>query len=244
MAEIGNPGARAGATGAGNAFHATAAGNAILAQRGAERHPGGHDRAGHTADRHASNRLPVLQGQFADLHRAVMHHTATAAEKALAAGAALVEAKALCRHGEWSDWLKATGVPERSARRYMLLHRAGFKTATVADLGMAEAERCAALGLDLMPRNGAGVMATGRNADGVSGMAVTWPEDDGLVRYWAAYMFPDPELDFCVTRACGLPFILGLLHDGFGSQFDTYTIRRMTPTETADIRARLRPTPN
>jgi hypothetical protein len=173
-----------------------------------------------------------------------MHHTATAAEKALAAGAALVEAKALCRHGEWQDWLKATGVPERSARRYMLLHRAGVKTATVADLGIAKAERFAALGLDLMPRNGAGVMAKGRNEDGVSGLAVTWPEDGGLVRYWASYMFPDPELDRGITRACGLPFVLGLLHDGFGSRFDTCDIRRMTPEETADIRVRLRPTPN
>jgi hypothetical protein len=126
----------------------------------------------------------------------------------------------------------------------MLLHRAGVKSAIVADLGMAAAERCAALGLDLMPKNGAGVMATGHNADGVSGLAVTWPEDNGLVRYWAAYMFPDPGLDRGITRACGLPFVLGLLHDGFESRFDTYDIRRMTPEETADIRAKLRPTPN
>jgi hypothetical protein len=242
MARNEDPGARAGATG-GDAFDPTGAGSATLAQHGAERHPGGHDRAGHTAERHTSNRLPVLQGEVADLHRAVLHHAATAAEKALAAGAALAEAKALCRHGEWQDWLRATGVPERSARRYMLLHRAGVKTATVADFGMAVAERWAALGLDLLPKAGAGVMATGRDEDGVSGMAVTWPEGDGLVRYWAAFMFPDSGLDFGITRACGLPFVLGLLHDGFPS-FGTYTVRRMTPEETADIRAKLRPAPN
>jgi hypothetical protein len=243
MVEMRGPGALAGATGA-NAHQGTAANSATVAQRGAERHPGGHDRAGHTADWHGSNRLPFLQGQVADLHRAVLHHTASAAEKALVAGAALVEAKSLCRHGEWQDWLKATGVPERSARRYMLLHRAGLNSAIVADLGMAKAERCAALGLDLMPQNGAGVMAKGCNEDGVSGLAVTWPEEDGLVRYWASYMFPVPELDVYVTRACGLPFVVGLLHDGFESRFDTYDVRRMTPEETANIRVKLRPTPN
>jgi hypothetical protein len=93
-----------------------------------------------------SNRLPILQGQIADLHREVLHHTATAAEKAIAAGAALVEAKALCGHGAWGAWLKETGIPERSAQRYMALHRAGLKSATVADLGgIAAAERFLAL---------------------------------------------------------------------------------------------------
>jgi len=89
-----------------------------------------------------SNRLPILQGQITDLHRDVLDHTATAAEKALAAGAALVEAKALCGHGAWGVFLADAGIPERTAQRYMQLHRAGMKSATVADLGgIAASER-------------------------------------------------------------------------------------------------------
>jgi len=89
-----------------------------------------------------SNRLPILQGQITDLHRDVLDQTATAAEKALAAGAALVEAKALCGHGAWGVFLADAGIPERTAQRYMQLHRAGMKSATVADLGgIAASER-------------------------------------------------------------------------------------------------------
>jgi len=49
-------------------------------------------------------------------------------------GCDLIEAKALCRHGEWLSWLKAN-VPfsERQARNYMRL----AKTAVTADLGDA-----------------------------------------------------------------------------------------------------------
>jgi hypothetical protein len=99
-----------------------------------------------------SNRLPILQEQITDLHRDVLNHTASAAEKALAAGAALVEAKAICGHGAWGVFLADAGIPERTAQRYMKLHRAGMKSATVADLGgIAAAERFLA---DHRPKNG------------------------------------------------------------------------------------------
>lgn len=88
------------------------------------------------------NRLPALAKEVAGLHREIGQHATAMAEKALEAGAALSEAKALCKHGTWANWLKNTGIPERSAQRYMKLHRAGLKSATVADLGgIAEAEK-------------------------------------------------------------------------------------------------------
>ena len=94
-----------------------------------------------------SNRLPILQECAASLHLSAQSHLNSAADKALACGAALVEAKALCKHGEWATWLASTGVPERSAQRYMTLHRGGCKPAIVADLGMSRAERLSNLGL-------------------------------------------------------------------------------------------------
>lgn len=92
-----------------------------------------------------SNRLPTLAAEARQAHAESLHHSQKAADRALVAGSALVEAKALCAHGTWGDWLAQTGIPERSAQRYMKLHRAGITSAMVADLGgIAEAERVVA----------------------------------------------------------------------------------------------------
>jgi hypothetical protein len=133
-----------------------------------------------------SNRLPTLQAELAKLHADVQHHTAAAAEKALAAGAALVEAKALCKHGEWAGWLKATGVPERSAQRYMRLHRLGLKSAIVADLGVAEADRVAALMEKLWPDPGCGKFCIGASGRGMFS-SVIWRPDSDPFAYFAGY---------------------------------------------------------
>jgi hypothetical protein len=82
-----------------------------------------------------SNRLPTLADEARQAHAESLHHSQKAAERALVAGSALVEAKALCAHGTWGDWLAQTGIPERSAQRYMKLHSAGLKSDTVSDLG-------------------------------------------------------------------------------------------------------------
>src|SRR6266446_3513257 len=106
-----------------------------------------------------SNRLPELQALVLAAHHDAQRHTIAAAEKALSAGEMLVEAKGLCHHGQWGAWLKATGLPERSAQRYMLLHRAGFKSATVADLGFALAENYATTALKMLPPAGRAIAA-------------------------------------------------------------------------------------
>jgi len=80
-----------------------------------------------------SNRLPVLAGEIADLHRQVEGHTREAAKKALKAGAVLTEAKNLVGHGGWIDWLTDAG--ERTAQRYMRLHNCALNSDTVSDLG-------------------------------------------------------------------------------------------------------------
>jgi hypothetical protein len=128
-----------------------------------------------------SNRLPELQALVLAAHHDVQHHTTAAAAKALSAGEILVEAKGLCRHGEWGTWLKATGIPERSAQRYMLLHRAGFKSATVSYLGFDLAEHYASASLKMIASHGrAGKAVAGRDGQ-ITAVTHWWREPDDLV---------------------------------------------------------------
>ncbi len=84
-----------------------------------------------------SNRLAVLAVDIRNAHADVTRGTQTVAERALAAGDMLIEAKAALPHGEWAGWLtQHTGLSGRTARLYMQLARSGMKTATVADLGL------------------------------------------------------------------------------------------------------------
>ena len=54
---------------------------------------------------------------------------------AMDVGAALVELRERLPHGEFGPAVGRLGIPERTARDWMKLARAGYKTATVADLG-------------------------------------------------------------------------------------------------------------
>ncbi|WP_068301168.1 DUF3102 domain-containing protein [Pararhodobacter sp. CCB-MM2] len=186
-----------------------------------------------------SNRLPILQNAALVAHKESAQHSKWAAQNALKAGEALAEAKGLCAHGQWAAWLAETGIPERTAQRYMKLHRAGCKSATVAEMGIARAERLASLGLKLWPQNGAGVEATGEDETGARFYAVVLPEGEGLVRYSAAYLFPTPDLDFMVAKRCGKPVALGVLHESDAEAFDRYVLRRMSAEETAAAQAEL-----
>jgi hypothetical protein len=92
-----------------------------------------------------SNRLPVLADEIRKAHAEVGAAMATAAERAITAGHLLIEAKELAGHGEWLPYLKALGIPPRTAQRYMTLAASGCKSATVAHLGIGRAERFIAL---------------------------------------------------------------------------------------------------
>lgn len=59
----------------------------------------------------------------------------TSIDKALEAGALLVEAKSSASYGSWLPFLARAGVPERKAQRLMTLARSGLKSDTVSDLG-------------------------------------------------------------------------------------------------------------
>lgn len=89
-----------------------------------------------------SNRLTVLTAEIRSAHAGVQAAAQVAAEHAIAAGNGLIEAKALLKHGEWLPWLKEhVGFSERTAQMYMKIVRLGFKSATVADIGLKAAAR-------------------------------------------------------------------------------------------------------
>jgi hypothetical protein len=84
-----------------------------------------------------SNRLPELAAAIRLHHEGVEAAARTAAEHAIAAGHALIEAKAMLKHGQWLSWLKEhCGLQARSAQGYMQLARSGLKCETVAHLGL------------------------------------------------------------------------------------------------------------
>lgn len=92
----------------------------------------------------ASNRLPALAAEIRDAHAAIQRGALAVAERAIAAGHALAEAKKLLPHGQWAGWLaEHAGFSERTARRYMAVARSGLKTATVAEMGLAAAAEAA-----------------------------------------------------------------------------------------------------
>jgi Protein of unknown function (DUF3102) len=67
----------------------------------------------------------------------VLDAAKTAAERAIEAGRALIEAKALVKHGEWLPWLREhCQLPERTAQLYMKIAASGLESATVADIGL------------------------------------------------------------------------------------------------------------
>lgn len=82
-----------------------------------------------------SNRLPVLAAEIRRAHADVQDAARTAAERAIEAGERLIEAKELVPHGGWLPFLADTGIPERTAQRYMRIAAARLKYDTVSDLG-------------------------------------------------------------------------------------------------------------
>lgn len=145
----------------------------------------------------ASNRLPVLLVQVREMHKAVGQFEGEAARAALGAGAMLAEAKGLCRHGEWLPFLEAAGIPARSASRYMALHKAGLISATVAEMGLAEAERLAIAGFKLLPPADKAVVGFGGRDTTASAFWYLWRVDDNVAGLW----FVDLADDRFYTRS-------------------------------------------
>lgn len=86
------------------------------------------------------NRLAALAADIRSAHTGVRDAAKTAAEKAIEAGRALIEAKGLLKHGQWLPWLKEhCQLSERTAQLYMHIARLGLESASVADLGLKAA---------------------------------------------------------------------------------------------------------
>ena len=89
-----------------------------------------------------SNRLPILAAEIRKAHADVQDAAKTAAERAIEAGHALIEAKALVPHGQWLPWLREhCALAERTAQVYMKIAKLGLKSATVADIGLNAAAK-------------------------------------------------------------------------------------------------------
>lgn len=85
----------------------------------------------------ASNRLVVLADEINRAHGGVRQAAREATSRAIDAGGALLEAKALLEHGEWLPWLREhCAVSERTARLYMRLAANRDQIGNVADLSL------------------------------------------------------------------------------------------------------------
>jgi hypothetical protein len=89
------------------------------------------------AEHAGSNRLPTLAAEIRKAHADVQDAAKTAAQRAIDAGHALTEAKALLRHGEWLPWLRENcALAERTAQLYMQIAKSGNPAEVVAVVGL------------------------------------------------------------------------------------------------------------
>jgi len=83
------------------------------------------------------NRLPVLAAEIRKAHADVQDAAKTAAERAIDAGHALIEAKALVKHGQWLPWLREhCALAERTAQLYMRIAKSGNPAEMIAAIGL------------------------------------------------------------------------------------------------------------
>jgi len=86
-----------------------------------------------------SNRMADLAERAGEAFRRGNARSVEAAGDYLSSGRILVEAKAECGHGAWLPFLERAGIPERTARRMMRLHRAGLTPEALAEKGIKAA---------------------------------------------------------------------------------------------------------
>jgi len=93
-----------------------------------------------------NNRLPILASEIRQAHADGQEAAQTAAERAIVAGHALIEAKQLVGHGGWLGWLREDcALAERTAQLYMRIAKSGLESETVADLGIQAAAKAMVL---------------------------------------------------------------------------------------------------
>ena len=95
---------------------------------------------GHATPAVGDNRLAALAADIRAAHAGVFDAAKTAAERAIEAGRALLEAKAMLKHGQWIPWLKQhCRLPQRIAQFYMRVARLGLEPHVVAAIGLKAA---------------------------------------------------------------------------------------------------------
>ena len=89
-----------------------------------------------------ANRLPILAAEIRKAHADVQDAARAAAEHAITAGKALIEAKGLVKHGEWLPWLREhCALAERTAQVYMQIAKTGLTADVVAEIGLKAAAK-------------------------------------------------------------------------------------------------------
>ncbi|MEI4471502.1 DUF3102 domain-containing protein [Frigidibacter sp. MR17.24] len=149
------------------------------------------------------NALAGMAAEIAMLHRDIEGHHKQAAKAALAAGEKLAAAKAQVGHGNWAAWLSETGLGERTAQRYMKLHRHALNSDTVTDLG-GIAAALSWLAPAKLPSAGSLLLlsADGFEPDGEDLIGFVWPHGRG---HHVAMLDLRPEWPRCVmTKAAML----------------------------------------
>ena len=106
-----------------------------------------------------SNRIPHLIAEIKSANVVFAQAQKTTASAAFVMGKNLIEAKELCGHGDWSGFLKATGLPPRTAQRYMRLVQSGFGSEYVGTVGVTEALKEIDEAQEIMPGDGQAVFA-------------------------------------------------------------------------------------
>ena len=83
------------------------------------------------SDKPKSNVVAILDELAARAARYHLQHI----DAWLACAAVLAQAREIADHGDWLPFLKEAGIGERTAQRMLRVHRAGFKSDIVTDLG-------------------------------------------------------------------------------------------------------------
>lgn len=136
-----------------------------------------------------SNRLTVLAADLRRAGRELKRAEDGMADRVMALGAMLQEARAEIPHGQFESWVQDNaGISPRHARRYMLLAKVRFKSATVAEMGIGAAAEFAAT----LKAPGPGQAAFLDNA--ADAHAVCWPSVDhpGFMHTMVLGNFPAP----------------------------------------------------
>lgn len=129
-----------------------------------------------------SNRLPALLAEIKNANVVFSSAQRLSADAAFVMGKNLIEAKELCAHGDWSSFLKSTGIPPRTAQRYMRLAQSGFDAEYVAIVGVTEALREIDDAQEVMPSAGMAKIAVWD--DERAPHTIIWWRTD---RYWGGF---------------------------------------------------------